>query len=62
MTDMEVLHGFDPQKFNDHILRKEDEIKYERILISKSKVEEGIQHIRERHIDDVVRFFCEVLL
>ncbi len=60
MDEYEVLAGFDRKKLNDQILKEEDEIEYGKIRVSKTKLAEGIPHIRERHIDRIAAFFASL--
>jgi hypothetical protein len=58
---MEILPYFDSKKLNAKINRK-DRIQYEKIIVDCSSTKEGLIHIIERHIYDVVEAYSRLVL
>ncbi len=52
-----ILPNFDAEKLNQRI-SKAHRIKYKKICINQSGLKEGMAHIRERHINDIVCIYC----
>ena len=57
-----ILHGFNSDDLNLHIERKKDRISYHQIVVDASNPRTGIHHIRERHLDDIVKIYCTLHL
>lgn len=57
-----ILQGFNADDLNQRIQRKKDRIVYQQIVVDTSNPRTGIQHIRERHLDDIVNIYCTLHL
>lgn len=58
---LRVLKGFNARKLNKYI-DTPDKLGYDKIFVAESNLYSGIKHIRERHIDDVVKVYCTICM
>lgn len=59
---MEILPYFDATKLNRRIKGRRNKIKYVEIKVESESTREGLMHITEKHICDIIEAYCKLIL
>jgi hypothetical protein len=59
---MEILPYFDAANLNRRIKGRRNKIKYSEIKVESESTKEGLIHITEKHICDIIEAYCKLVL